>query len=250
MLKAIMDSTKTWKQIVDALATLLTDAQFVANTNGFSLRQLDTSKAAMIDLYLPAEVFQHYECDQEYRICLGVDELTRISKRMSGDEKLEFSVDDAEKRFHIRLISQVERVFKIQMKTPTEDIPKKMPAELDVRAEMYADAFRQAVRDIGVVSTHIRLSADSKSITFRGQGETDEAEVKMVVGEESALFDLQVKNDSTAAYALSYLSEISKAISGDTLVLHFGNTKPMILEFGIAEKGKIVFVLAPRIDRR
>ncbi len=250
MFKAIMDSTKTWKQIIDALATLLTDAQFVVNNNGLSLRQMDPSKAAMIDLHLPAGVFQQYECDQEYRICLGVEELTRVSKRMSGDERLEFGVDEVEKRFHIRLIGQSERIFKLQMQSAPEDQPKKITAELDVRAEMYTDAFRQAVKDISVVSTHVRLAADNKSLTFAGQSETDEAEVKMEVGEESALFDLKVKNNAASTYALSYLSEISKAISGDTLVLQFGTNKPMILDFGIAEKGRIVFVLAPRLDRR
>jgi DNA polymerase III sliding clamp (beta) subunit (PCNA family) len=51
-------------------------------------------------------------------------------------------------------------------------------------------------------------------------------------------------------YALNYLSEISKAIASDSLMLQFTSNKPMMLEFAIAEAGSISFVLAPRVERR
>jgi DNA polymerase III sliding clamp (beta) subunit (PCNA family) len=51
-------------------------------------------------------------------------------------------------------------------------------------------------------------------------------------------------------YALNYLSEISKAIASDSLMLQFTSNKPMLLEYSIAEAGSISFVLAPRVERR
>jgi proliferating cell nuclear antigen len=248
--KATLDSTKTWKQIVDALATLLTEAQFVASETGLTLRQMDSSRAAMIDLYLPAGVFQEYNCDHEHQICLGVDELTKVSKRMSGDDKLEFSVDETDKRFHIRMMGQAERLFKLQMLTPPEGVPKKPSAEFEVRAEMYADGFKQAVKDIGVVSSHVKISAEKDSVTFTGEGDTGEAQVALKVGEEATLFDLKVKNKASSMYALNYLSEISKAMSGDTVILQFSTNKPIMLDFDVAEGSRVSFVLAPRVERR
>ena len=98
MFHATLDSTKTWKQIVDALATLLTEAHLKVSKSGISLRQLDSSKAAMIDLNLPSAVFQEYVCTGEHDICLGIDELSRVSKRMGGDERLEFTLDESDHR--------------------------------------------------------------------------------------------------------------------------------------------------------
>jgi proliferating cell nuclear antigen len=251
MFHATLDSTKTWKQIVDALATLLTEAHFVVSKSGISLRQLDSSKAAMIDLHLPAGVFQEYSCDEEYDVCLGIDELSKVSKRMAGDDRLEFDLDEKEKRFEIRMFGQAERRFSLQLLTPPDSRSKPPKLSFDVKAEMFADSFKQAVKDIGVISNHVKIISDSKSITFAGEGDTGEAEVSLKKGdEESPLFELEVDNKATAMYALNYLAEITKAMGSDSVKLQFSSDKPIQIDFTIAEGGSISFVLAPRVERR
>jgi proliferating cell nuclear antigen len=251
MFHATLDSTRTWKQIVDALATLLTEVHFVVSESGVMLRQLDSSKAAMIDLNLPAGLFQEYSCKGEYDICLGMDELAKVSKRMTGDDRLEFTLDKDENRFEIRMIGQADRRFKLQLLTPPEDKANKPSMAFDVKAEMFADTFKQAVKDIGVVSSHIRIMADDTSLTFTGEGDTGEAEVSLKTGgEDSSLYVLKTKKESNSMYALNYLSEISKAMATDSLVLQFSTNKPILMEFTFADAGSISFLLAPRVERR
>jgi len=249
MFHATLDSTKTWKQIIDSLATLLTEAHFRVSESGISLRQLDSSKAAMVDLALPSDIFQEYKCKGEHDICLGIDELTKISKRMAGDEHLEFNLDD--NRFEIKMIGQADRVFKLQLLKPPEDQTKKPGIEFDVKAEMLSDTFKQAIKDIAVVSSHVKISAEGDKLSFAGEGDTGEANVALTTkGDAPALFQLEVSGKSVAMYALNYLSEISKAIASDSLMLQFTSNKPMLLEYSIAEAGSISFVLAPRVERR
>lgn len=252
MFHATLDSTKTWKQIVDALATLLTDAHFVISDTGIKLNQLDSSKAAMVNLKLPAGIFQEYVSEGEHEVCLGIDELVKVSKRMAGDDRLEFNLNTTDQRFEIKMIGQAERRFSLQLLTPPEVRSKEPDLKShDTKAEMFADSFKQAVKDIGVVSNHIRISSDSGSISFQGEGDTGEAEVSLKKGdEESALFDLKVKNDSRARYSLSYLAEIAKAMAGDSVVLSFSTDRPIVVEFGIAESGRISFILAPIVEQR
>jgi len=247
---ATLDSTKTWKQIVDVLATLLTEAHLRVSESGMTLRQLDSSKAAMVDLNLPSAVFQEYACKGEHDICLGIDELTRVSKRMGGDERLEFNLD--ENRLEIKMIGQAEREFKLQLLTPPDSQTNKPSMAFEVKAEMYADAFKQAIKDIGVVSSHVKIVAEKNMLTFSGEGDTGEARVTLSTeGEDPALFQLKVGSGQSAAmYALNYLSEISKAIPSDSIVLQLTGNKPMMLEFAIAEAGSISFILAPRVERR
>ncbi|MFW9788883.1 MAG: proliferating cell nuclear antigen (pcna) [Candidatus Thorarchaeota archaeon] len=249
MFHATLDSTKTWKQIVDALATLLTEAHFRVSESGISLRQLDSSKAAMIDLTLPSGIFQEYSCKGEHDICLGIDELVKVSKRMAGDEHLEFNLDD--NRFEIKMLGQANRVFKLQLLTPPDDQTKKPGIDFDVKAELLADTFKQAIKDIGVVSSHVKISAEPEQLIFAGEGDTGEANVALTTkGDAPALFQLKVSGKAMAMYALNYLTEISKAIASDSLMLQFTSSKPMMLEFPIAEAGSISFVLAPRVERR
>ncbi len=251
MFHATLDSTKTWKQIIDSLATLLTEAHFRVSESGISLRQLDSSKAAMVDLALPSDIFQEYSCKGEHDICLGIDELTKISKRMAGDEHLEFNLDEAENRFEIKMVGQADRVFKLQLLRPPEDQTKKPAIQFEAKAEMLADTFKQAIKDIAVVSSHVKISAESDKLTFTGEGDTSEANVTLTTkGDAPALFQLEVSGKSVAMYALNYLSEISKAIASDSLMLQFTANKPLLLEYSIAEAGSISFVLAPRVERR
>ncbi len=250
MFHATLDNSKTWKQIVDALATLLTEAHFLINKDGISLIQYDSSRAAMVDLFLPSSIFQEYNCKDEHEVSLGLDELVKVSKRIAGDDRLEFTLAESQKRFEIRMIGQAERTFKIQLLTPPEEKTKKISPSFEIRAELYSDAFKQAVKDIGVVSNHLKITATKELLGFGGTGDVGEAEVSLSIGEDSLLHDLEVKKEATAMYALSYLSEIAKAISSDSLTLRMTGNKPVMLEFPIAEGGLIKFLLAPRIERR
>ncbi|MFW9959381.1 MAG: proliferating cell nuclear antigen (pcna) [Candidatus Thorarchaeota archaeon] len=250
MFHATLDSTKTWKQIVDALATLLTEAHLQVSESGMTLRQLDSSKAAMVDLNLPSAVFQEYACKGEHDICLGIDELARVSKRMGGDERLEFNL--IENELEIKMLGQAERQFKLKLLTPPDSPTSKPSMAFDVKAEMYADAFKQAIKDIGVVSSHVKITAEKNTLMFSGEGDTGEAQVTLSTeGEDPVLFQLKVgSGSSTAMYALNYLAEISKAIPSDSIILQLTGNKPMMLEFAIAEAGNISFILAPRVERR
>ncbi|MBD3405537.1 MAG: proliferating cell nuclear antigen (pcna) [Candidatus Lokiarchaeota archaeon] len=250
MFHATLDSSKTWKLIVDALATLLTETHFVISEKGMSLRQLDSSKAAMISLDLPAAIFQEFECDGEIEICLGVDELTKVSKRMAGDDKLVFTHNESDSRFEIEMFGQAERRFSLQLLTPPSERTKQPSIQFDVQAELFADAFKQAVKDISVVSTYLRITADENSLTFLGDSDTGEAEVILKTGEESALCDLKSKKKSSSMYAITYLSDISKAMASDSVIIQFSSNKPILMEFSIAEAGRISFILAPRVERR
>jgi proliferating cell nuclear antigen len=219
MFHAILDNSKTWKQIVDALATLLTEAHFLVNTDGISLIQYDSSRAAMVDLFLPSGIFQEYNCKGEHDISLGLDELGKVSKRMAGDDRLEFDLDQSQNRFEIKMVGQAERTFKIQLLTPPEERTQK-------------------------------ISPTKDSLSFGGVGDVGEAEVSLKLGDDSLLHDLEVKQEAISMYALSYLAEISKALSSDNLTLRMTGNKPVMLEFPIAEGGIISFLLAPRIERR
>ncbi|MFW9961968.1 MAG: proliferating cell nuclear antigen (pcna) [Candidatus Sifarchaeia archaeon] len=250
MFHATLDSSKTWRQVVDALATLLTEAHFLMKKEGISLIQYDSSRAAMVDLFLPSSTFQEYTCKDEYEVSLGLDELVKVSKRIAGDDRLDFILDQSQNRFEIKMIGQAERTFKIQLLSPPQERTQKISPAFEIRAEMFSDAFKQAVKDIGVVSNHMKITATKESLDFGGMGDVGEANVSLNLGDESLLYNLEVKQEATAMYALSYLAEIAKAISSDSLTLKMSGNKPVMLEFSIAESGVIKFLLAPRIERR
>lgn len=254
MFHAILDSTKVWKQIVDAMATLLTEAQFKVSPTGMTLRQTDSAKAAMIDLSLPSSVFAGgYDCDEEHDLTLGMDDLVKVSKRMSGDETLEFNLDLDASRLELKLVGRAEREFKISLLDAPDSGPRGFPSEFQVDSEIDSDAFKQAIKDIAIVANHVRIDSDSSRLSLSGEGDTSEARVHLSKdGDPPVVLELKVSEKGTisAMYALSYLTEMSKAMSSDTIELHYSKDNPMMIEFPIAVEGRIRFVLAPRRERR
>ena len=250
MFHATLDSTKTWKQIVDALATLLTEIHLLVTYSGITLTQCDSSRAAMVDLTLPRAVFQEYNCTEEHDICVGVDDIVKVSKRMTPDDKLIFDLDTSENRLEIRMIGQGTRTFKLQLLTPPTERTQKLVPSFEVKAEMYADAFKRAVKDIGVFSNHLKVTAHPNSLSFAGEGDTGESEVVLSLGDDSLLYNLNAPDTISSMYAISYLNEIAKSISSDNVTLQMTANRPILIEFPIAESGIMRFLLAPRVERR
>lgn len=249
MFKAVIDSSKTWKQIVDAIGTILTEANLTISPDGVSLVQRDSTRAAMIDLNLPASAFKGYECDRTHRVCIGVDELVRVTKRVAGDDEIELRLDEALMRLEVRMLGETTRRFRLRLLTPSADVEESISESFDVRVEMAAEGFKRAVRDIGVVSDHIIITVTGGGLSFSGTGDIGEAEVEMNVGDDALLYSLY-GGTATSMYALSYLSEVAKAVGGDEVTIQMTGNRPAMFEFPIADTGRIRFVIAPRIQRR
>jgi len=248
MFQASLVTPKTWKQIVDAIATLLTEATFRVTSEGISLSQYDSARAARIDLFIPSDVFQDYRCEGNHTICIGVDELVKVSKRIAADDTLSFNLDTTLMRLEITMRGLARRTFRLHLLTPPETTESPLTESFDVRAEMSAGALKQAVKDIGVVSDYMIISAGGGTIVFSGSGDSGEVESELKVGDDSLLYSLQAV-PSTSMYALSYLSEITKAIGSERLVLMMNSGRPAMFQFDIAERGRIKFYLAPRKQR-
>jgi proliferating cell nuclear antigen len=249
MFRASLDNPKIWKQIVDAIATLLTEAHFKVTPAGLFLAQYDSARAAKIDLFIPANNFLDYQCVGEHDVCIGVDDLVKVSRRIAADDSLDFDLNTNMMRLEIRMRGQATRTFKLNLLTPPDDQEERLAGDFDVVAEMASDAMKQAVKDIGVVSDHMIITAMDDRITFSGSGDTGEVESELRSGgEDSLLFSLRAQQ-SRSMYALSYLSEISKAISSDKLTLMMNSGRPAMFQFGIADTGEIKFLLAPRRQR-
>ncbi len=73
-------------------------------------------------------------------------------------------------------------------------------------------------------------------------------EIKLTL-EDEGLLDLEVEEETRSAYGISYLSDMIKGIGkADEVILRFGNEMPLQMEYLIRDEGKLVFLLAPRVE--
>ena len=120
------------KAIISAISTLVEEATFVANAEGITFRGMDPSHVALIDISWPNSAFEKYECDNDIKFGVRVDEFSKLIKRAEKQDSIEIGISEdnmllvtigKNKKYKMRLIessSSDTRLPKIPM-TPKLD---------------------------------------------------------------------------------------------------------------------------------
>jgi len=246
--RAKFSDARTWKRIVDAISVLVDEAIFRANENSMRVRAMDPSHVAMVDIYLPAGIFDEYACSGEVAIGLNLDEMGKVMRRAGTNDELELVLDEAASSLRVHLKGATTRTFRLSLLDIGGEEPPTPSIKFNVEAKMLSDALVQALKDAELFSDHVRVSATPDGVQIAASGDTSGVEVKIDKGSE-ALLELSVAESSRAIYALSYLSDMIKAASvSETITLSFSTDMPLKLEFRVLGEGKVTYWLAPRIE--
>jgi len=173
MLRFVYPDAREWKYLVASLATLIDEANFIASKDGLRLRALDPSRIAMVDLELPAEIFEEYHIDEEtVKIGVNFDELNKIVKRGKADERVIFEVSD--KKLKIIILSRAERSFSIPLLDVFgEDLPVPK-VSFSVRAKMLSDTLKDALNDVSLVSDSVKFKGETEYLSVYARSDRGE----------------------------------------------------------------------------
>ncbi|RLE64237.1 MAG: proliferating cell nuclear antigen (pcna) [Thermoprotei archaeon] len=245
--KFVFGDAREWRYIVQSLAALIDEACFTLSEEGLSLRALDPSRIAMVDLELPNTVFEEFECPEETKIGVDVEELNKILRRGKADERVEFEVSGG--RLRVRILGKAIRSFSIPLiDVVGEELPR-LRAEFNVKARLLSDTLKDAVKDAEMVSDSVKF--EGLEDYLRLYSSSDRGEVETIFDRDSgALIEYDVIEPSTATYSISYLSDMLKKASSlsDVAMVEFSTDRPLALTFEIAGGGKLAYYLAPRME--
>lgn len=234
------------KAIISAISTIVEEATFVASSEGITFRGMDPSHVALIDILWPNTAFEKFECDSDVKFGVRIEEVSKLIKRADKKDSIRISITDdnkllvtigANKEYKIRLIESSAT------DTPLPRIP------YEARIEVPAQSFERVLGDVGVVAEYLSMSVREEGAVFSGKGDTGEVSIE-VAKDSDDLTELSVKNDSEGTYSLEYLSPVVKAVGNTVgaIVCEFSTSKPMRVEFKVANMGRIHFYLAPRVE--
>lgn len=237
---------KMWKQIVSALEGNFTEAHFVFDQNGMRLLQLDSSKALMVDIKLDQDDFKAYNCDKQYDVCLSMDILSKVNKRIKQSDDVELHFGNGENAT-LKLFGEMERNFDLRLLT-APDVPKAPTVSTDTKVRIFTTSFKNAVKDVAIFETHITFRADNTQFILSGESSEGDAEIIFRTSDpESPLFEIG-GNGAKANYAQEYLKDICKAIDGDDVTIEFSEENPVNITSDL-QGGVLKYTLAPRRSR-
>ena len=235
-----------WKAVISAISTLVEEATFEATIEGISFRGMDPSHVALIDISWPNSAFEKYQCDGDIKFGVRIDEFSKLIKRAEKKDSIEINISE-DNMLHVSIGKNKKYKMRLIESSASETPLPKIPYDSKIR--LSSSIFDKILGDIEVVSDYLSVKATPHTVEFSGKGDTGEAFEKFEKDMQE-LEEISVNHESTGTYSLEYLNPIVKAIgsTSGSISLEFSSSKPLRIEFKVANIGRIHFYLAPRVE--
>ena len=234
------------KAIISAISTLMEEATFVATEEGITFRGMDPSHVALIDILWPNSAFENYECDDKIEFGVNIVDFSKLIRRADKKDAIKINVTDDN---NLQVVIGKNKNYKIRLlESSSTDTPlPKVPYNSKFTIE--SASFNRVLGDIQVVSDYLTITTKTNGVIFSGSGDSGDAHVDFKKNNDE-LIELQVDEEGAGTYSLDYLNPVVKAVGNTTgsIMCEFSSSKPLRLEFKVANVGRIHFYLAPRVE--
>ncbi|MCS7106821.1 MAG: DNA polymerase sliding clamp [Acidilobaceae archaeon] len=236
-----------WLGIVASIEKVIDEGVFVVDSEGISLRALDVSHVAMIDLRFPSSSFSefHVEGREEVGVSFGV--LSKVLRRAVKGNELALATEGGS--LIVEFLGKGRRTFKIpQVSLTYEKLPEPR-ITFTVKAKMLGTAFAEVVRAIAPVADVLELQASEDRLVFVGEGDlVKRAEVELVSGSH-VLLELDVESSDRSKYSTEYFTYLIPASRyADTVTLRYAEDAPVRIDLEHAGGGRLTLYVSPRAE--
>lgn len=235
------------RDTLSTVADIIDEAQFKITKNGIEMLASDRAVVAVVDFFVPADLFKSYEVDKEERIGVNLQQFMDVLKRADRGDTVELELVD--KRFQVKLKSNSTRRFVIPLLDISNDeVPPVDKLSFSADAKVTTEILESGIEDASLVADSVVFDVKPGLLTM--QTEADNRVAEMALDESSEhMIKLDVHANSHARYSLEYLKKMSKARKvANNVTLSFSNDYPMRLSYQVPKGIKLDFILAPRVD--
>jgi proliferating cell nuclear antigen len=245
MLKATIDAD-IFRESIDVISALVGECRLHIDGSGIKTRAVDTSNVAMVSLELDADAFQSYSAT-ELEIGLDIAKMKNILGMVGKSDPIDLELDAEGRKLQISFRSYRYSISLLDTKTIRKD-PNPPSLNLPAVVKITGDALNNAIKAAAVVSDKIALKVDPERSVFIMIAEGDTDNIKLELGREDLEFVESAEAHSL--FSLDYLKDMGKVIGrADTVEIRLGIDHPVQFIFTIAqEKGRVTYLLAPRIE--
>lgn len=241
-------SARTWTYIVGSIKEVLDEGVFIVTKDGLSLRALDTSRVAMVDLFYPSEAFDEFPKDLKGEESFGVsfDAFSKALARSLHDESMTLETQGS--ALLVSFEGHGVRLFKIPLISLSVERPPEPKISFTVTASIMPSSFMEAVKAVEEVAESLTLQASDDKIYFIGAGDVEKVEVELSKDKEN-LLDIKVDSPDRATYSVEYFDIMLKASRGaEQVLLQYAQDAPVKVQFSYGDAGRLTFYVSPRVE--
>ncbi len=252
-MKLKLENSRILRIMIETLASIIDETEFDFTPDQFSITAMDPSRICLLKLTIKNEDFDEYECEQETKVGVNLDDLNKILKRSSTDDSIE--IDFAEADNKIKIVMQREgtsrkRTFSLALlDIEMEEIPMDNLLQIEYPTTWVIDPefLVEAIRDAEIYSEILKLKAEEeKGLTFSSSGQIGEMVYNLGVED---LIETHISDSNTGAYSLTFLKAILKISSiTEKLEISLKTDHPLKMIYNLLEGGELSYFLAPRVE--
>ncbi len=249
MVSAKMADSKVWKTCIGTMVNLIEEGAFKFTSDGVRMKAMDPSHVALVDFELPAAAFTEYNFKQPVTLGLNLAEMNKVVYRAKAEDELILELDENIHRLAIMFKGTSTRRLSLPLIDVREAELPEPKIQFTATADILAGVIQDGLRDAELISDNVRFELNENGFYVSAVGDKGTTELKLDKGDKG-LVNLSVKDPAQAMFNLNYLTDMTKAAtSADVIKINLGTNLPIQLDFPIAEgKGKLLFLLAPRIE--
>jgi proliferating cell nuclear antigen len=244
-MKLVTIQASAFKSTFEVLKDILNDVNIYFRPDGMYVVTLDSARTSLVDMHLPADNFEEYQCDQEEIIAgINISNTFKLLKTITNNDVLKMAIHSKE-FLDIEIISETKKTtskFQLKLLDINESRIEVPDVEMTTVTTLPSADFQRLCRDMSNIGTDIEITRNSGLINFRCEGDFANQETIIECPDESPTI--------TGLYSLKYLNIFTKATSmcaSVQIIQEIGN-RFLILKYNVANLGELKFYLATKVS--
>lgn len=244
-MKLVTIQASAFKSTFEVLKDILNDVNIYFKPDGMYVVTLDTARTSLIDMYLAADNFEEYHCDQEEIIAgINISNTFKLLKTITNNDVLKIGIKSKE-FMDIEIISETKKTnskFQLKLLDINESRIEVPDVEMTTITTLPSADFQRLCRDMSNIGTDIEIRRVGKEIKLKCEGDFASQETSIECPEESP--------EITGLYSLKYMNIFTKATSmcASMQVIQETGNRFLILKYNVANLGELKFYLATKVS--
>ncbi len=244
-MRLVTIQASAFKSTFEVLKDILNDVNIYFKPDGMYIVTLDTARTSLIDIYLAADNFEEYSCDQDEIIAgINISNTFKLLKTITNNDVLTIEIKSKE-YMNMEISSEAKKThtkFELKLLDINESRIEVPEIEMTTITTLPSTDFQRLCRDMSNIGTDIEITRAGKKIDFKCEGDFANQKTSIECMEESQKI--------TGMYSLKYLNIFTKATSmcASVQIIQETGNRFLILKYNVANLGELKFYLATKVS--
>ncbi|BCV07092.1 MAG: DNA polymerase III sliding clamp [Prasinovirus sp.] len=232
------------KSTFEVLKDILNDVNIYFKKDGVYVVTLDTARTSLVDMYLSADNFEEYVCEDEVVAGINVSNTFKLLKSITNSDVLVISIECKE-YMKIEIHSEAKKtctVFSLKLLDINESQIEVPSMTMTTITPMLSADFQRICRDMFNIGNDIEITRDGHTLKLYCKGDFANQETIIQCTEESPKI--------SGEYSLRYMNIFTKATSmcSTVQIMQEEQNRFLILKYNVANLGELKFYLATKVS--